>query len=321
MNKRDASPERAAKNPTWLTHLKEHGYAVVPNVISQDKIDSYKTRFWEWMSSFGTNLNEDPATWESKNWPPSIRGLLQHYGIGHAKFVWDLRCEAAVLEVFSKIWKDSNLLVSFDGACLSKPAHIKKNLEKDSWAHIDQGPAKAGQFECIQGLMTFTEAGPGLGGLLVYKDSAQLHKKFFKRFPELAKSVGNADWCKLEVEHRDWYFRHGAVEVQPAAPAGSILLWDSRTVHWAARPSQEQKHCRMAVYLCYVPRSKATKKDLEKKQKAFLERRMTSHWPAKPRLFAKAPRTYGNEEAKKFTDRKVISDSEVTETIRKLAGF
>ena len=306
-----------------MLHLKEHGYAVVPNVISQEKVESYKTRFWQWMGSFGTKLSEDPSTWESKNWPPSIRGLLQHYRIGHSKFVWDLRCEPAVLDVFSTIWgEERDLLVSFDGACLAKPSHIDKTLENDSWAHLDQGPAKAGKFECIQGLMTFTEAGPGLGGLLVYKDSARLHKKFFRRFAEFSKSLGNADRCKLEQEHRDWYFRHGAVELQPAAPPGSLLLWDSRTVHWAARPGHGQTHCRMAIYLCYVPRWKATEKDLQKKRKAFIDRRMTSHWPAKPKLFAKAMRTYGNTELlEKFTDRPVLSDAEVTETIRKLAGF
>jgi len=42
-----------------------------------------------------------------------------------------------------------------------------------------------------------------------------------------------------------------------------------------------------------VPRSFASKKDLEKRKKIFDEVRMTSHWPNKPKLFSKYPRTYG----------------------------
>ena len=33
----------------------------------------------------------------------------------------------------------------------------------------------------------------------------------------------------------------------------------------------------------------------KKKQKAFNEIRTTNHWPHKPKLFGKTPRTYGNE--------------------------
>ena len=44
-----------------------------------------------------------------------------------------------------------------------------------------------------------------------------------------------------------------------------------------------------------MPRSMATKKKLEKKIKAFEEMRMTTHWPCEVKLFAKTPRTYGQE--------------------------
>lgn len=317
------SDEKRRKIPNWLGHLRAHGYATIPCVLSEDKVKDYKTSFWDWMESFGSGIDRNNSTtWKTENWPQSIRGLIQHYRVGHAKFVWDIRTEKEVLEVFSTIWETEDLLVSFDGACLAKPSHIETTPETDSWAHLDQGPKKAGRFECVQGLMTFSEAGPDLGGLVVYKNSHALHKKFFKRFPKVEKKVGSSDWCKLEPKHRKWYFRHGAVEIQPTAPPGSIILWDSRTVHWAARPAKSMDHCRMAVYLCYVPRNRAAKKDIEKKRTAFDERRMTSHWPAQPKLFPKQPRTYGNVEIlEKFTDRPVITKADETPQIRKLAGY
>ena len=52
---------------------------------------------------------------------------------------------------------------------------------------------------------------------------------------------------------------------------------------------------RCVAYLCYMPRNMATKKNIQKKIKAFEEMRMTTHWPCDVKLFAKNPRTYGGE--------------------------
>jgi hypothetical protein len=40
-------------------------------------------------------------------------------------------------------------------------------------------------------------------------------------------------------------------------------------------------------------RNRATSKNLQKRKKIFDEMRMTSHWPHKPIMFSKTPRTYG----------------------------
>ena len=44
-----------------------------------------------------------------------------------------------------------------------------------------------------------------------------------------------------------------------------------------------------------TPRNLTSKKELEKRKKAFNELRMTSHWPHKVRLFPKFPQTYGKK--------------------------
>lgn len=315
----DTSQSKRKEVISWLKDLEEHGYAVIPSVIPLEKVQFYRNRFWDWMESFNSGIDRaNQSTWKEEYWPISIRGLLQHYRIGHSKFVWDMRSEPNVIDIFSTLWGTDDLLVSFDGACLSYPG--TRNTE--SWAHLDQGPKLAGKYCCVQGLVTLSNAGPGMGGLLVYDGSHKKHKEFFDAFPDTAASVGTSNWCKLEPRHWEWYKQQGCVEIQPSAPLGSVILWDSRTVHWAARPEPDKTHCRMAIYVCYVPRSFATKKDIEKKRKAFTERRMTSHWPAKPKLFAKNPRTYGRTEAlKRFTDRPVLGKEEETALILKLAGF
>ena len=55
----------------------------------------------------------------------------------------------------------------------------------------------------------------------------------------------------------------------------------------------------------------------KKKKKAFEEMRMTTHWPHKPKLFPKMPRTYGNV----IPPVEDISPPVLTELGRKLAGF
>jgi hypothetical protein len=56
---------------------------------------------------------------------------------------------------------------------------------------------------------------------------------------------------------------------------------------------------------------------IRKKQKAFNEIRSTSHWPHKPKLFPKNPRTYGGP----MPDITPIEKPILTELGRKLAGF
>ena len=78
-------------------------------------------------------------------------------------------------------------------------------------------------------------------------------------------------------------------------PKGSIVFWDSRTIHSGVEPNRSRTNInfRAIIYLCYMPREQATEKQLEKRKKAFGELRMTSHWPCNVKLFPKTPRTYG----------------------------
>jgi len=66
-----------------------------------------------------------------------------------------------------------------------------------------------------------------------------------------------------------------------------------------------------------MPRSSATTKMIEKKQKAFTNLRTTSHWANKPTLFPKDPRTYGGE----LMEYTPIQAPILTDLGKKLTGF
>ena len=76
-----------------------------------------------------------------------------------------------------------------------------------------------------------------------------------------------------------------------------MVLWDSRTVHCGKEPDKNRsnKKFRNIVYLCMTPRKWCLNRDIKKRIKAFEETRLTSHWPHKPKLFPKNPRTYGGD--------------------------
>ena len=74
-----------------------------------------------------------------------------------------------------------------------------------------------------------------------------------------------------------------------------MVFWDSRTIHCGteAQKNREKQNMRNVVYVCMIPRNLASEASIRKKQKAFNELRMTTHWPHKPKLFPVNPRTYG----------------------------
>eukprot|EP01132_Coremiostelium_polycephalum_P002385 gene2385-2947_t len=196
------------------------------------------------------------------------------------------------LETFM-IYGTDKLLVSFDGGNLSRPS-TTIGRHKD-WAHFDQGHKKMG-FRCVQGFLNLEHCQEHDGGLIVYEGSHLKHESFFKG----TGIETQGDWHKFDNDPREEfpdYFKD-CKKVKVCCNIGDVVLWDSRTIHFAAIPDANKgaTKCRMVVYTSYQPRSLATEANLKAKQKAFQNKRMTSHWAAETiKLFPKNPRTYGNQ--------------------------
>ena len=77
------------------------------------------------------------------------------------------------------------------------------------------------------------------------------------------------DWFKLETEEQSNFYRveKGCELHYIKCPAGSLVLWDSRTIHCGKEPdsNRTKSNYRCCVYLCYTPRSMATPTILNKK--------------------------------------------------------
>lgn len=301
-----------------LTHcfkeLDEKGYTIIPNVISQDKAREYHDAFWDMMEELNPDIKRDKrSTWKTENWPLNLHGILQQYRVGHRQFVWDIRSEGKVIEVFKWIWGTEELLVSFDGLCLIRPTGRKSK----AWPHVDQSPQSEG-FQCAQGFINLHECGPHDGGLIVLEGSHKLHYQFFK---EMGKLNHKDDWYKFSDE--EMIFFKDCPRKKICCQPGDLVLWDSRTIHYTCNPTSDQY--RMVVYVCMAPAEYASKEVLEKKKQAFHELRMTSHWPFKIQMFPTTPRFYNDQQrllhAKIMKNVEKMKPPVLFERAQKLAGL
>ena len=130
-------------------------------------------------------------------------------------------------------------------------------------------------------------------------------------------SDSKSNWNKIEpAVLADMEESRLALEV----PAGALVLWDSRTFHQNqyGTPGSEE---RIVQYVCYLPRTheKNTAAMQRKRQKYFLERRTTSHWPAPIYVNGKQPRTYGDKSLVINYESLILPDlSSMEEEIKKL---
>lgn len=312
--------------PERLKHtLTKYGVAVIPNVLDSKECEASLSEMWGFFEKITTKFNPPlkrnmPNTYKSfYDLCPLHSMLIQHHGIGQAQFAWTLRQNPKIVKIFADFYqvKPKELLVSFDGASLHLPPEItnKGYYRGNDWYHTDQSPLRP-NFECIQSFITLNDIEPGDATLSFLEGSHQHHKEFSQEF----KLNDASDWHKLDDTQKQFYINKKECPPKKiAAPKGSLVLWDSRTMHCGSESIKGRLNpkIRAVVYLCYHPRSYISNADLNKKLKAHQELRTTNHYPAKPKLFPKVPRTYG----KVLPEITPADPPNLTELGLKLAGY
>lgn len=285
---------------------------------------------WDFFEQITSKMPRPVCRNDQATWPtlldlyPSHGMLFQHWGVGHADFAWWVRQQPAVYDVFSKLWNTppEELLVSFDGASFQAPPDRPDNPaprrgwgSAEPWFHADQSLLRP-EHECVQAWVTALDVARGDATLCVLAKSHVLHGEMARAFPAL---VGRRDWVRYGDECVQFLKQRGCEEVRIECPAGSMVLWDSRTAHYGAPPLRTRAvpSFRAVVYVCYLPRSRSTPGDRKKKRDAFDHWRTTSHWPNRATLFQPEPNTYG----KPLPSVAPPSDPHVSALGKKMAGF
>ena len=269
--------------------LKENGWAIIQDILSDEEIELAKNKFLEWQktipdhNAFHNNCNP--------------HGIYKYHQAGHQWHSWFIRTRPSVQRVFRSLWNTDELIVSFDGC-----GYIPKDCKKRDtiWTHTDQAPAKD-SLECYQGLVSLTNNKERT--FVVYNKSHLLHKSYFE-----SKNIHSTqDWNKIDPA----YLKTIADSKRVLnIPAGSLVLWDSRTFHQNQYGLPECGEDRLVQYVCYLPKShpKNTKAMQNKRRKYFEEKRTTSHWPAPIHVNSLQPR---NKEFK--IDYLILKDPHLTD--------
>lgn len=305
--------------------IEQYGVAILPNVLDDSECDSLVSGIWDYfeqLTSFWSvpiDRNK-PESWkEIYKLYPKHSMLFQHYSVGHAQVCWDLRQNPKCVDIFSTLWnvKPEDLLVSYDGLSFHIPPEITKRgwNQNHTWYHTDQSYTR-NNFECIQSWATGLDVEDGDATLAFLEGSNRFHKEFQEHF----KITDKSDWYKLSEVEEQWYFQKGCVPKKIKCPKGSLVFWDSRTIHCGVEATKQRDHqaFRAVVYLCYTPRAWCTEANLAKKRKYLEELRTTNHYPQKPKIFSKTPRTYGGPEPEMIHE---IQPPILTPLGKRLAGY
>ncbi len=314
--------------------LEKYGVAVIPNVLSPQECAATYEGMWKFLEHVSQKWpapicrNKPETHWGIDNLFILHGGLLKGNRVGHTQTAWDVRQNVKVAGTFAALWKVdmTDLLTSFDGAFYGiQPENATTSARKgwyagNDWFHCDQSYSDSKK-KCIQGWVTALDIEVGDATLSFLEGSHLYHREFSETFratqPNGVFSTDN--WYVMQEEHLKFYADRGCVRRCIACPAGSMVLWDSRTIHMGqpALKGRENPKERCIHYVCMTPRAWATQKELEKKQQIFTALRMTSHWPAGNHVNALTQRTYG-----KVLPEMTLPEAPILNDLgKRLAGF
>lgn len=292
---------------TYLRDLEEFGYCVIPQVLSTDETELLYQRVWhEFIEKAWPNCKmDDRSNWKETFPIHNTMGIFAGPA-GQTQVMWDLRQDPRIVEIFAKIWNTNDLIVSMDGLSLMCPPEVREGCI-EPWPHVDQTILRRQddvahnnnppigfvsesllktQPYTIQGQFVFEDSFDGDGGFYCIPKS--LHR-FTEFAPQLEIMHG-----QFGIEFLEKFFANNTDESgnpyckkHITAPRGSLILWDSRTVHWNQhaikdRPYSDSPKVRMVGYLCYVPKARMTEEGRKHRISAFIDGVSTGHNPAYP---------------------------------------
>jgi len=190
--------------------------------------------------------------------------------------VWDARMEPGVLAPFERLWGTDQLLSSFDSLNITFP-NRKDVPRKAAWEHIDQSPFRRGM-HCVQGIINLSHSGPEDGGLMVYAGSHKLHDEYLDTQTDKSSWLSR-DLFPFNKGQLEWFTAKGLKPHKVCADVGDLILWDSRTIHYGAEPTERSTQIRTVIYTAYTPARLASEETLRRKRQIFSSWGDTTHWP------------------------------------------
>ncbi len=301
---------------SYLKDLEDLGYCVIPQILSNSETELLYQRVWHEFieKAWPACKMSDRSNWKETFPIHNKRGIFAGPA-GQTQVMWDLRQDPRIVNIFAQVWNTNDLIVSMDGLSLMCPPEIREGFI-DPWPHVDQVIIRRrGNFAhdnnppigfisesllktrpyTIQGQFLFEDSFDGDGGFYCIPKS---HLRFAEFAPELEAisemEMPLSEKRKIRQTFLEGFFSNSKDECgnfyctkHITAPRGSLILWDSRTVHWNQHANKYRGNgdrVRMVGYLCYVPKKRLTEENRAIRKHAFDTGVSTGHNPAHPEL-------------------------------------
>lgn len=328
-----SSSQRTFIGKSEFDHLVEHGWVTVPDVLSDIQcsraLAGIADHMWQWDKDL---VASNPSHWKPPNLPAGTRHGINRTA-AHLQVLWDVRQNMSVVQTFADYWNLAtgpagwkDMVSSMDAFGFYLASSRKEGESDGYWAHTDHGLQEDAEplgGMCLQGLVNLVDCtGPTDGGLVVWDRSHRAHRQFMMERkaeaenPDAVRKL-RQNWYKLkdtaftdeiEIDGRG-YLSPGdplcgsdlpvpMAGLRVGVPAGSMVLWYSKTFHQNKAPDRGGRD-RAVVYVCMAPKSYLTKKDRRNRVSAWVQARMTSHWPAgnQVKMFPSVPWEYSAAKA------------------------
>ena len=251
------------EDPSFLEHLSEHGYAVIQNVLTEEEIKKGFELFYKDWKHVSPNFDfENISTWTTDNSPMMWgKGMIYASGLGQSDFQWYLRTRNNIKNIWKKIHKTNDIVVSYDGFSV----FLDKRQKPKQWLHVDQGNSE--QMLSIQGSYNFLKVSELDAGFIVVPDS-------HKTFKNENKKKGNFISLKNDDPHVE-------KAVKLIIPPNCFVLWNSKTVHASTGMDSKIKKPelnRLTSYITFFPKKDRSDEILEQRLNGYKLGHNCSHW-------------------------------------------
>ena len=333
---------------SYLRDLEELGYCVIPQVLSSAEAEALYQRVWhEFIEKAWPNCRMDDRSNWKEAFPMHNRMGIFAGPAGQTQVMWDLRQDPRIVDVFAQVWNTNDLIVSMDGLSFMCPPEIREGYV-EPWPHVDQAILRRQdnvahsnnppigfvsesllktQPYTVQGQFLFEDSCDGDGGFYCIPKSHLRFAEFAPQLEILSEQTTSMNGMRRNARNQfleEFFSKNTDKSGNPycmkhiTASRGSLILWDSRTLHWNQHANKDRPYkaipkVRMVGYLCYVPKARLTNdKGKALRKEAFEKGVATGHNPVFPEL--KYTKDHIQEEFKKHLEDSSYTQPTITLT-------
>jgi len=267
----------------WLSHLDDRGFVMIKNVLTPSELEKSKSQFIaDWKKVCPQFSFSDPSTWTINNTPIMwSKGMCVFSGLPQSNFMWNLRTNDDIQNIYKKIYQTDSLVTSLDGLSV----FLDNTHKSKSWLHIDQNPKN--DIYSIQGSFNLLPVKSNKdAGFIIVSDSHKTYRPIVSH---------KNDWIVCEDQTDQ-----SAKAKKLIIPENCLTLWNSRLIHAneaikmsktefqnrISQTHQDQSNPlslfnRVTAYITYQPKTMRSSEIIEKRIECYKNGQGTSHWANK----------------------------------------